>query len=163
MPEPAVIFEREMLFHLAFLFEFSAANELIEVAWIGERDGRKEIGAYLQRFGEIDALIKTATDKNAAGFNVYVGAAARHPHTPPFGRAKDCDFSAAYALWCDLDSRGGCARGGGEVEALPAFDGRAHRNRAALASAVLVAPGQAAPRSVASEKGARRHRAPSRW
>ena len=70
--QPAVIFEREMLFHLAFLFEFSAANELIEVAWIGERDGRKEIGAYLQRFGEIDALINTATDKNAAG-----GAAAR--------------------------------------------------------------------------------------
>ena len=58
MPEPAVIFERVMEQHLAFLFERSAANELIEVAWIGERDGRKEIGAYLQRFGEIDALLR---------------------------------------------------------------------------------------------------------
>lgn len=87
----------------------------------GHHDGRVELswtetspddaGRYRLRhacfFGtdQLDELVEEAARLNAQPMcNVYVGAALRHPDTPPFGRARDDDFGAAMALWCDLDS-----------------------------------------------------------
>ena len=54
-----------------------------------------------------DKLVEEAARLNSQPMcNVYIGAALRHPHTAPFGRAEDSD---AYALTCgyvDLDDPG---------------------------------------------------------
>lgn len=55
----------------------------------------------------LDALDQAATfaaEKNAAGFNVYVGVALRDPDTPLFGRASDADHYATTAVGGDLDT-----------------------------------------------------------
>ena len=55
---------------------------------------------------QIDELIDEACRLNLnAKTNVYIGAALRHPHTAPFGRAKDEDFFAATTCWGDLDDQ----------------------------------------------------------
>jgi hypothetical protein len=56
---------------------------------------------------QLDELVEEAARLNSQPMcNVYIGAALRHPHTAPFGRAEDSD---AYALTCgyvDLDDPG---------------------------------------------------------
>jgi hypothetical protein len=81
----------------------------LELAWtdtMPDAAGRYRL-AHAAFFGtdQFDELVDEAVRRNAQSMcNVYIGAALRHPHTAPFGRARDDDFGAATVLWCDLDS-----------------------------------------------------------
>jgi hypothetical protein len=104
----------EMLAHLQHLFggELDGTHDgQIEISWTDARpaaDGRHPL-AHAQLFGtdQLEEAVALAVEKNRVpNQNVFVGAALRHPSTAPFGRARDDDFYAATANYCDLDDAG---------------------------------------------------------
>ncbi len=76
---------------------------LVELAWRDPQDGKLR-HAQLYHLDKLDALVAKALEVNShEGANAYIGAAIRHPDTPPFARANDDDFLCAPAYWADLD------------------------------------------------------------
>lgn len=84
---------------------------LIELAWTDTRpddSGRYRLkNARMFGTDKLDELIEEATRLNATPMcNVYIGAALRHPDTPPFGRGQDRDAWALTCAYVDLDDPG---------------------------------------------------------
>lgn len=81
---------------------------LIELSWTDTKPdaaGRYRL-AHARLFGtdKLDELVEEAARLNAQPMcNVYIGAALRHPDTPPFGRASDRDAWALTCAYVDLD------------------------------------------------------------
>ena len=76
---------------------------LVELAWRDPQDGKLR-HAQLFHLDDLDSLVARAVEVNShEGANTHIGAAIRHPDTPPFARANDNDFLCAPAYWCDLD------------------------------------------------------------
>jgi hypothetical protein len=81
---------------------------LIELSWTDTKPdtaGRYRL-AHARLFGtdKLDELVEEAARLNAQPMcNVYIGAALRHPDTPPFGRATDRDAWALTCAYVDLD------------------------------------------------------------
>lgn len=97
--------------HLFGGFLDGCQEGLVELAWTDTRpdeSGRYRLkNARLFGTDQLDELVEEAARLNATPMcNVYIGAALRHPHTAPFGRAKDDDAWALTALYVDLDDPG---------------------------------------------------------
>ncbi|WP_336802407.1 AAA family ATPase [Kaistia sp. MMO-174] len=97
--------------HLFGGFLDGCQDGLVELAWTDTRpdeSGRHRLrNARLYGTDQLDELVEEAARLNATPMcNVYIGAALRHPHTAPFGRAKDDDAWALTALYVDLDDPG---------------------------------------------------------
>ena len=81
---------------------------LIELSWTDtspDPAGRYRL-ANAKLFGtdKLDELVDEAARLNAQPMcNVYIGAALRHPDTPPFGRGQDRDAWALTCAYVDLD------------------------------------------------------------
>lgn len=81
---------------------------LIELSWTDTKPdaaGRYRL-AHAKMFGtdKLDELVEEAARLNAQPMcNVYIGAALRHPDTPPFGRGTDRDAWALTCAYVDLD------------------------------------------------------------
>jgi hypothetical protein len=76
-------------------------DALIEIAYDGE--GRGPSQARLFGLDEIDAAVQMAAEHNAAGSNVYIGAALRDPNAPRYKRASGDHFYVATAVPIDID------------------------------------------------------------
>lgn len=97
--------------HLFGGFLDGCQDGLVELAWTDTRPddaGRYRLkNARLFGTDQLDELVDEAARLNATPMcNVYIGAALRHPHTAPFGRAKDDDAWALTSLYVDLDDPG---------------------------------------------------------
>jgi hypothetical protein len=84
---------------------------LIELAWTETRpdeSGRYRLkNARMYGTDELEELVEEAARLNSQPMcNVYIGAALRHPDTPPFGRAQDKDAWALTCAYSDLDDPG---------------------------------------------------------
>lgn len=102
---------RSHIEHLFGGFLDGCQDGLIELAWTDSKpdaDGRHRLkNARLFGTDSLDELIEEAGRLNAVPMtNVYIGAALRHPDTPPFGRGSDADAWALTALYVDLDDPG---------------------------------------------------------
>lgn len=75
----------------------------IEIAWTDAADGKLRHGAAFGTDQIEEAIDHAVAVNRVPNRNVYFGAALRHPHTAPFGRAADADFYALPALYVDLD------------------------------------------------------------
>ena len=81
---------------------------LIELSWTDttpDKSGRYRL-ANARLFGtdKLDELVEEAARLNSQPYcNVYIGAALRHPDTPPFGRGQDRDAWALTCAYVDLD------------------------------------------------------------
>jgi hypothetical protein len=81
---------------------------LIELSWTDTKpdtSGRYRL-ANARLFGtdKLDDLVDEAARLNSNPMcNVYIGAALRHPDTPPFGRGQDRDAWALTCAYVDLD------------------------------------------------------------
>ena len=96
----------EMVNHLFGDVPAAYGDGLVELAWRDEKTGKLSHGR-LYTLDNLEDLVAEAARLNATrGVNVYVGAALRHPETPPFGRANDEDFLALTAYYVDLDDPG---------------------------------------------------------
>jgi hypothetical protein len=81
---------------------------LVELSWTDTRPdaaGRYRLSnARLFGTDKLDELVDEAMRLNAQPMcNVYIGAALRHPDTPPFGRGQDRDAWALTCAYVDLD------------------------------------------------------------
>ena len=104
-----------MRVHLEHIFggEFDGHHDgLIEIAWtVVSRDGKHKLSkAELFRTDQIDEAVEKAASVNAAGSNVYVGAALRKPGTSPGRRASDSDVLCTTCVWVDCDDPGVATR-----------------------------------------------------
>ena len=63
--------------------------------------------------------VSYAAMQNAAGHNIYVGAALRDPDAAPFGRASDSDHYASPAIYADLDTAEASAAAAARTKGLP--------------------------------------------
>ncbi len=84
---------------------------LIELAWTDTKPdagGRYRLNnAKLFGTDKLEDLVEEAARLNATPMcNVYIGAALRHPDTPPFGRGQDKDAFALTCAYVDLDDPG---------------------------------------------------------
>lgn len=96
----------EMVNHLFGDVPAAYGDGLVELAWRDEKTGKLSHGR-LFTLDQLEDLVAEAARLNATrGVNVYIGAALRHPDTPPFGRANDEDFLALTAYYVDLDDPG---------------------------------------------------------
>ena len=96
----------EMVNHLFGDVPAAYGDGLVELAWRDEKTGKLSHGR-LYTLDNLEDLVAEAARLNATrGVNVYIGAALRHPDTPPFGRANDEDFLALTAYYVDLDDPG---------------------------------------------------------
>ena len=96
----------EMVNHLFGDVPAAYGDGLVELAWRDAKTGNLSHGR-LYTLDNLEDLVAEAARLNATrGVNVYVGAALRHPETPPFGRANDEDFLALTAYYVDLDDPG---------------------------------------------------------
>jgi hypothetical protein len=96
----------EMVNHLFGDVPAAYGDGLVELAWRDAKTGNLSHGR-LYTLDNLEDLVAEAARLNATrGVNVYVGAALRHPDTPPFGRANDEDFLALTAYYVDLDDPG---------------------------------------------------------
>lgn len=121
--QPILNPDREtMAAHLDHLFgglSGEYAQGLVELSWTSATPVKRKNGStgylfHAEHFpiSRIGDLIDTAATLNSTpGVNVYIGAAIRHPDTPPFGRADDRDAWALTALYVDLDDDGAAIRG----------------------------------------------------
>lgn len=96
--------------HVEHLFGGAPAG-MVELAWTDT--GPDDSGRYRLRHAQLFStnnlsdLVAEAARLNATPMcNVYIGAALRHPDTPPFGRAKDHDACTLTAAYVDLDDPG---------------------------------------------------------
>jgi hypothetical protein len=88
--------------HLDFLFK-GQEQGLIEIAHTPPNSSAVN-SAQLFKIENIQQAAEYAFEQNSKeGVNVYVGAALRHPNTPPFGRTSITDYYKTTAVWCDLD------------------------------------------------------------
>lgn len=96
----------EMVNHLFGDVPAAYGDGLVELSWRDVATGKLKNGR-LYTLDQLEDLVAEAARLNATqGVNVYVGAALRHPDTPPFGRASDEDFLALTAYYVDLDEPG---------------------------------------------------------
>ena len=96
----------EMVNHLFGDVPAAYGDGLVELAWRDAKTGNLSHGR-LYTLDNLEDLVAEAARLNATrGVNVYIGAALRHPDTPPFGRANDEDFLALTAYYVDLDDPG---------------------------------------------------------
>jgi hypothetical protein len=96
----------EMVNHLFGDVPAAYGDGLVELAWRDVATGKLNNGR-LYSLDQLEELVCEAARLNAThGINVYIGAALRHPDTPPFGRASDTDFLALTAYYVDLDDAG---------------------------------------------------------
>lgn len=96
--------------HVEHLFAGAPAG-MVELAWTDtspDDSGRYRLRhAQLFSTDNLSDLVAEAARLNATPMcNVYIGAALRHPDTPPFGRAKDSDATILTAAYVDLDDPG---------------------------------------------------------
>ena len=111
MYRPDIEAMRQHVEHLFGGFLDGCHEGKVELAWTDvtpDMSGRYRL-AHARLFGtdELDELIAEAARLNATPMcNVYIGAALRHPDTPPFGRARDSDAWALTCGYCDLDDDG---------------------------------------------------------
>lgn len=111
MYRPDIEAMRQHVEHLFGGFLDGCHEGKVELAWTDvtpDMSGRYRL-AHARLFGtdELDDLIAEAARLNATPMcNVYIGAALRHPDTPPFGRARDGDAWALTCGYCDLDDDG---------------------------------------------------------
>jgi putative DNA primase/helicase len=77
----------------------------IEIAWSDPADGQLNRARKFSAF-DLNPVIDFAERKNAAGCNVYVGAALRRGEMPAKGRANDDNFQAAAFAWAEFDGAG---------------------------------------------------------
>jgi hypothetical protein len=91
----------EMTRHLQLLFG-GCAEGMIEIAYGCPAPNK----AMLTDVRGLEQLAGEALLQNGRGYNTYVGACVRHPHTAPFGRANDRDVICAPAIVVDLDEQG---------------------------------------------------------
>jgi RecA-family ATPase len=98
-PNPKDIFR-----HIEWLIEPARGaydDALIEIAYDG--DDRGPSRARLFGFDEISDAVLFATDRNAEGRNVYIGAALKMPDTARDCRANAEDFYVGTAVPIDID------------------------------------------------------------
>lgn len=91
----------EMLRHLQLVFAGSEQG-MVEIAYGCPAPNK----ATLTDTHGLEQLAGEALQQNGRGYNTYVGACVRHPHTAPFGRASDRDVICAPAIVVDLDEQG---------------------------------------------------------
>lgn len=133
-----------MLTHVQHLFGGYLGgyqDGLIELSWTEttpDASGRHKLkNARLFGTDQLDELVEEAARLNATPMcNVYIGAALRHPHTAPFGRASDEDAWALPAVYVDLDEEGttatACGIYGDMKPTFVVMTGRFPHNRAQL-------------------------------
>lgn len=89
-------------------FLFGNAREYddgqVEIAVCMLQGERKVWQSQLFTLDRLDDAVNFAATQNAAGHNIYFGAALRDPDVPPFGRASDADHYATPAVYADLDT-----------------------------------------------------------
>jgi hypothetical protein len=103
----------DMAAHLSALFPPAFVHPYqdswIEIAWSDPADGQLNRARKFSAF-DLIPVIDFAERKNAAGYNVYVGAALRRGRMPAKGRASDDNFQAASFAWVEFDGAGDDAR-----------------------------------------------------
>lgn len=105
---PLVANKQAIAAHLYKLFSpgfvLAYPDSWIEIAYGRPDGGLNKAGNFLP-FDIADA-IDFAVDKNAAGFNVYVGAALRHGKPASSGRASGDNVLDASHAWAEYDGAG---------------------------------------------------------
>ena len=89
------------LFPPAFVHHFPDAQ--IEIIY--GPPGVFTVSRWFSAF-DLKAIAGFAEVRNAAGDNIYVGAALRHGSAPEGGRANGQNFLAAQCAWCEYDGAG---------------------------------------------------------
>lgn len=111
----------DMRKHLDFLFgdcrEFDDGQ--VEVAVCMLKGDQKVWQSQLFTLDRLQDAVTYAAQQNAAGHNIYVGAALRDPDAAPFGRASDRDHYATTAIYADLDTAEASAAAVARTKALP--------------------------------------------
>lgn len=109
--QPDIEAMRQHVEHLFGGFLDGCHEGKVELSWTNttaDEQGRYRLSnARLYGTDELEELITEAARLNATPMcNVYIGAALRHPDTPPFGRAQDRDAWALTCAYVDLDDPG---------------------------------------------------------
>lgn len=109
--QPDIEAMRQHVEHLFGGFLDGCHEGKVELSWTNttaDEQGRYRLSnARLYGTDELEELITEAARLNATPMcNVYIGAALRHPDTPPFGRGQDRDAWALTCAYVDLDDPG---------------------------------------------------------
>jgi len=85
-------------------FVYRHPNSWIEIAYA--RPGEPLNKSRIFPAHDLKPTVEFVTKANAAGFNVYIGAALRHGDRPLSGRANKSHFAAARYAWIEYDAAG---------------------------------------------------------
>lgn len=111
----------EMRSHLDFVFgncrEYDDGQ--VEIAVCVIRGEQKSWQSRLFTLDRLDDAVSYAAMQNAAGHNIYFGAALRDPDTAPSSRASDADHYATPAVYADLDTAEASAAAAARTKAMP--------------------------------------------